>query len=143
VVAAVLPVSPDFVTTTNGPSVVFDAVRPGRPWFAAWVANGQVEDIASINVAALTSMSVTDTTSGTLLANVGDTHGFSAIAMVGSTEAAGAIPYSWSVTPGGTILPSISGAANTINVLFHSKGQITVTASALGATGSAIISVGQ
>jgi hypothetical protein len=126
--ATVFPVSPDFITLAPGLTSTFGAARPGTPWVFAQISNGQVIDLASINVQPLTSVLVGDTTSTGDHASVGDTHGFSAAAYAGVTVAAGAIP-------------NVLGGANTANVLFTSAGTVTVTVTALGATGSATVQV--
>jgi hypothetical protein len=137
----VFPVSTDYLPATYASTVTMTAARPGAPWVYAQIPDGRVLDLASVNVQALTSILVGDQSSAIGQAAVGDTHTFTASGQVGAQAAAGAIPYTWSVSAGGALVPYATQSANTTSVTFSKAGAVTVTAYALGASGSATIQV--
>jgi hypothetical protein len=137
----VVPVSASFVTSIQAKTgVVFQAVRPGSPWLAALADDGRVQDIASVTFAPLSGIDLYDSDSTVWLANVGETHHLTASGVAAGSAAAGTIPYVWSVTSGAKLLSNGKSPIG-MDVVFDSPGQVTVTVSALGATGNAVFTV--
>jgi hypothetical protein len=137
--AAVQSVSSDFFKASGKD---FAALRPGSPWFVAQMPNGEVLDIAGIDVAPIAAIQITDTSAG-VPGVVGATRTFSATPQDGFQQSlAGVVLFVWTTSdPSVLSLPPDGVPVSSVQVLLAKAGTATLSATSQGVSASVRVTV--